>query len=601
MAELSRSFHLPEPEIKRSYACRAELPGPSSDKRPVRRTVVVMGSPDLDPILAGDRLMATGLDTTFALLAETANEAAIGSLIPALDSPRQAIREVALRTTLKRRSPLGRHAVVARLDQLDEPSRRIVREYRVRMVSALRDALLSNDRRLFANACEAVLWFREYDLVAALITAAEDGANPQAELAVETLLALVEQLNEEVTRPRDYSQRRDPQMVCRHVVETFEGAVSRYGQHQRRELCEALLVLAKRDNQTLLGILNDPRDPTYLALIEVLTHSGRSGVIRLLLSFIVAPRTPSVILSVIAHRKDVPFVRKLLGLVSPSPSTVVTQNLKRMESIGWLGDGIFPIDTLTGAEHASLVAMVMASGMKRLATFAFVEFMLENGHVEGRRAAAKALAEYHGADANDLCLRRLADTDPIVQARLAEQLRSRGIRGAMARLVEMVDSSHDVVREAARAQLEEFRLERFLAAFDLLPDEVRQSTGLLVKKIDRRAIAGLAKELVARARSRRLRGIAAARALQAAVELEQELIELLEDEDHMVRTEAAGALGDCQSPAAEEALMRVLDDRSVTVRLAARESLKHMADRAGGSRCVGPASAEPSLSRGDMP
>jgi len=546
-------------------------------------------------------MMAKGLDTTFALLAETANEAATSVLIPALDSPHPAIHEAALRTILKRRSPAGRRAVVARLDRFAEPSRRIVRDSRVRMISALRDALLANDRQSFANACEAVLWFREYDLAAALVTVAEDRTNEQVELAIATLLALVEQLDEEVTGPRDYRERRDPQLVRQHVVETLAGSVARYAQHQRRELCEALLVLARHDTPMLLRILNDPRDASYLALIDVLTHSGRSGVIRLLLSFVGAATAPSVVLSVVSHRKDIAFVRRLLELISPSPSAVVAQNLKRIESVPWLDDGTFPIDALTGTEQASLLAMVMASGVKRHTAFTVVEYLLVNGHGAGRRAAAATLAEFHGADANDLCLQQLDDTDPVVRARLAEQLRARGIRGAMARLLQMVDSPHEVVREAACAQLDEFRLARFLAAFDMLPDEVRQSTGVLVKKVDRQAIAGLAEELAARARRRRLRGIAAARALQATAELESPLIALMEDEDHMVRTEAARALGDRGSSEAQGALANALHDRSATVQRVARESLERLADQAGGSSRRGVERAEPSPSRRASP
>ena len=59
--------------------------------------------------------MSEGLKTTFRLLSETENEAAIWVLIPALDSPNVSIREEALAAILKRRSPAGHREILRRL------------------------------------------------------------------------------------------------------------------------------------------------------------------------------------------------------------------------------------------------------------------------------------------------------------------------------------------------------------------------------------------------------------------------------------------------------------------------------------------------------
>ena len=62
------------------------------------------------------------------------------------------------------------------------------------MASVLRDAVVGKDHQLFFNACQAIVGFREYDLTAALVTAAEDETNPNADQAAATIVALAARL-----------------------------------------------------------------------------------------------------------------------------------------------------------------------------------------------------------------------------------------------------------------------------------------------------------------------------------------------------------------------------------------------------------------------
>ena len=191
-------------------------------------------------------------------------------------------------------------------------------------------------------------------------------------------------------------------------------------------------------------------------------------------------------------------------------------------------------------------------------------------------AAAAALAQFNGAEANALCLKALHDADPLVQADAVRQLRQRGIPGALARLLELLASSHDVVRAAVRESLAEFNFKRFLAAFDVLDEEVRRSTGSMVRKIDTEATAQLQEELTAKSRTRRLRAIAVATAMGALSDLERPLLDRLHDEDHVVRAEAARALAACNTAAVRQALLEATGDRSVVVQEAAEQSLREL-------------------------
>ena len=523
--------------------------------------------------------MNDALARTFELLAKTGNLAAVDVLVAALDSPHAEIHLEALRALLERKSQPGMLEIVRRLHRGGETWWEALHPLRSRLTHALRDGLFDADPQTAANACRAAARLRDYDLAPALVSILEDANNPHAQRAAETLLDLAEGLYTELTSPRDYTNRRDPQLVRRNVTAVLEQSVSRFNKHQRREVLEAFLLLAARDNCTLQQILLDPLHGSHTQVIDLLLHSPRPGVVRLLLSFLELSRPPSAALAAVARRSDPKFVQGLLRKLAHDPSPAASYNLKRIDSIPWLRPGENLLDTLDDAEQQSAVRLIAASGVKRPEVFQTLEHLLLHGTPGGRRAACEALTEFSGAEANALVLKALDDADPLVEAAAVRQLRQRGIPGALPRLIELVESSHEVVRSAVRDSLSEFQFQRFLATYDLLEPTVRASTAPLVKKIDPLSAAQLREEMESSARTRRLRAIEMAEVMQLLGETEGRLIELLQDDDHLVRTEAARVLGASDTPEAQMALRLALLDRSPMVQQTAQASLLDIAER----------------------
>jgi len=518
--------------------------------------------------------VSQGLATTFKVLTHTDNEAAVPALLSALDSPHQAVQEGALRAILNRRSRQGGREILRRLDGLSPRWKEIIGRYHGRLTGTLRDAIVGSDPHMAERGCRAAVWFREYDLIPALLNVIEGRSGASTDLAANTLLELVGVLYEELAASRDYTDRRDPQRVRERIVESLGASVKRFERHKRREVIEAFLLLAHRDDVVLQGILRDPHHAAFVATMDVLLHSGRGGVMRLLLGFLDDPRAPSSVLSAIARRSDLKFVRYLLRKIGHQPSAAAGQNLKRIESIPWLCAGSPLLEQLDDASQHGAVRLAMTCGISRLQAFSTIEHVLRHGNTGGRRAAAAALAEFQGAAANALALRALDDPDPQVQASTALQLRHRGVPGAMSRLLALVESPHAVVRRAVRESLAEFSFPRFLAGFDMLDEEVRRSTGLLVKRIDPETVPLLRVELKSKMRTRRLRGLAVAGIIDVVEPLEREIIHMLDDEDHLVRAGAAAALAHAGSEASRLALETALEDTSPKVRETAEESLR---------------------------
>ena len=333
------------------------------------------------------------------------------------------------------------------------------------MSHALRDAVLDTNPQTCRNGCDAILWFREYDVIPTLVNAAEDESNPQSSLAAQTLLSLCELLYEELAAPRNYQLRRDPQLVRRHVTSSLEESVIRFGKHKRPEIIESFLLLAGRDNATLMQILLDPLHSCFVAMIQMLTHSIKPGVMRLVLSHLDNPQAPTSLVSVLAHRSDKRFVEHLLRKIGHSPSAGAKANLKRIESIAWLKGSTALLDQLDDAAQHSATQMVLASRMKSADAYEVVQHLALHGKTGGRRAAVAGLPRFTGTEANQLTLQTLKDSDPQVQALALGQLRQRGIPGALPTLLSYIDSPHHLVRQAAARQSGRIRISALSGGF----------------------------------------------------------------------------------------------------------------------------------------
>ena len=513
-----------------------------------------------------------GVSTTFALLGQTENEAASRLLLEALDGPTPAVRAAAVRAVLERRSEPGLRKLIGEVERLTGEELAIFAEHHGRPAPVLRDMVQSGEVRQVSDACKAAIRLREYDLMPTLIGMSEDD-NRFGDQAAATLNQLADELVHELATERDERRRRDPQIARRNITAALESAVVRYPKHQRRELLEAFLQLATRDNAALHRLLTDVRDPCFTPLVEVMLNSERPGVIRLLLGFLEDSRPPTAGLQALLKRTDRRTLDALLKKVGGEPSPTVRANLRRVDAIAWSTDATLTSELDQEGQVAAVTAIV-ASGMKRPEVFQVLTQFAKHGKPGGRRAAIESLADFPGSEANVLLLRALNDDEPEVRAAALVQLRPRAIPGALATLLDALDASPPVVREAARSQLQEFTFRRYLPAFDLLGEEVRRTTGRLVAKVDPTSASQLREELHSSQTKRRTRAIEVAEAMGLVEPLEEALVICLGDADHVIRAEAARALGGATTEGARAALRELLSDTSFAVRDAAKAALE---------------------------
>lgn len=519
--------------------------------------------------------MSRGLNATFGFLARTENKKAVEILIAGMDCRHKPSLTRSVRAILERRDSEGHAEVFRRLPKLDEKCHEYVSERAKRLVNVVSETLERGDHKAAVEACNAIMKFKLYEVLPGLLATAEKQGGAESDLAAETVLKLAELFYGELSGADDRPRRKDIENVRRQMTSSLEDAARRYFKHQRLEIVEAFMLVAKSSNVTLRNLLRSPEEAAHAAVVEVFTKSEQGGVIRLLLGFLEDPQMPRSALRVMCARSDARFVTNLLqrACCGQTCGKLYAETLKRFDDIAWAQAGNALLCELDEDDQGNAVALLAASSVDRDRVLDVIEYLLAQGKPLGRRTAAKALADFPGPRADALAVRSLSDADAEVRANIVTQLRPRQIPGAMTLLVRMVDNAAEPVRVALGEALPEFSFRQFMMNFDSLPESLQQFSGHLVRRIDTGVAARLMAELGLLSPVRRRRAVNAAAALGLVRELEEQILPLMSDEDHMVRLATAQALADCETETSWESLRDALFDRSVVVQEAAEQSL----------------------------
>jgi hypothetical protein len=344
------------------------------------------------------------------------------------------------------------------------------------------------------------------------------------------------------------------------------------------EVIEAFLLVSKQQNVVLRRMLQQPQESCHQAILDALTGSSRGGVLRLLLSFLEDPQMPQVVKTILAGRTDMKFVENLVAVAGTNASKAVAESLSRFDGLTWAKPGHPVLAQLGDQGQADAVALLMATSIPRQELLGLIGHLLLEGKPGGRRAAARVIRAFKGQEADVMVIKALNDDDPSVRALVLRELRPRNIPQAMSLLIRMVDTPHGEVRHALSEALPEFTFRHFMRNFDRLSEKQAMTAGHLVRKIDMEAPCHLQSEMDCLSPVRRRKAVMAAGAMGLVRDLEEAIIKLVSDDDHMVRIAAAQALADCGTTPSWEALRDALLDRSVIVQETAEQSLRRIAD-----------------------
>lgn len=517
------------------------------------------------------------LERTLQVLSSTNNDAAAEVLLEALVHAEPRWQPRVLEALLQRRSEDAGTVVLGRWGQLGSYQKQLVAKRRGWITDALRRAFAAPAGESFWGACLAARETGDYAQIPHLISVVMQNPSPPiTELASQTVLHLADRLREELNRTRDYRTRRGPQLQRSQVLSSLERAVRGFQQHGCKELIEALLLMVDRRNATVAQILRDPSDRAFAPLLDLLVTSARPGIMELLLDFLDDPQTPLSALHAAMRRRDAKFVRLLCRKIGGMPTAVVRDNLKRLDNVPLMRQPSALLQMLDPSELPGAVQSAVCTSIPQQQKLEFIDRVLQEGGVLGRRCAARALASLPGTEANAVVVRTLGDDDGEVRALVARQLRQREIPDAVMLLVSFLEAPQPALREAARESLADITFDRFLSAYDQWDEETRLSEGQLALQVDPQFIGKLVMELLSPSRTHQRRALEITQLLGLGHQVEPTLAELAGDEDQYVRLEAVRLLASLGTPLAQEILRVALHDKSALVQEAARQGLPEL-------------------------
>lgn len=521
----------------------------------------------------------TGITRTAQVLAKAPNRAVLPVLIAGLKSSRADIRAATIRAAIRRHERATHAQLIEHFTFLSESDRIVLGDAHRSMphhaAPALKAAILAGDANQCKNACRIIAISGDVDLIPVLVKAAEDKKHHFRTDVAATILELATLVQRELVQwaAGDRTAQHDPSFKRHHVLVSLEQSMARFAQHRRQEILDAFLLLAPVDNNTLNKILRDSNHPCHAPVAAELTSTQDFGIMERLVEMLRDTDIPPAALKIISQRTDERFVDLLLnGLKRPVPIRVL-HNMKSLSHVAWLEERRELLLELDGRAQAVAVELALASGLNRASVFEFLQFLLQNGLTDARRACCQALTKFETPQADELILAMLDDPDAGVQASAVRQLRARRVPDALQRLVVLLDARSPEVREAARSSLAEFNFTRYRTMFDLLDEHSARTTGILVHKVDHSVQQKLAEELLSPSITTKLRGIEMAVAMEATNDVRQQLIDLVGHENVSVRKEAVVALAHCHGAPVVATLKLAATDPNHSIAEAAQQSL----------------------------
>jgi hypothetical protein len=522
---------------------------------------------------------ATGIARTAQVLAKTRNRAMLSILTECLHSSRPKVRAAAIRAAIRRHDSATHTQLIKCFDSLPPADQAVLCAAHASMphhaAPALRTAVLKADGSTCKNACHIVAMSHDFEMLPTLLKAVEKKSHRNRTEVAATILELASAVIHLAKHwaAGDQLSPRDPSFARHQMLASLEQSLSRFATHRRQEVLDAFVLLAPLENKTVIRILQDSSHPCHQATVNELTSSEDPVIVERLRKAMGDMDVAAPILEIISNRNDQTFIDIFLRGLKPPVSIRVLHNMKRLKRVAWLEQNHDALLELDGRSQALVVELATASAMNRDQLFALLEFLLHNGLAEGRRASCRAMARFDSPHADELILRALEDPDSGVQAAAVRQLRDRQTPDALQRLVALLDSPSHEIRDAARSSLAEFNFTRYRTMFDLLDEQAARTTGALVRKVDHTTQQQLTDELSSPSLTSKLRAIEMAIAMEATVDIEQQLIELLSHENVALRKEVVSALGHCHTLRAAQALEFATSDQTASVAEAAHEAL----------------------------
>jgi HEAT repeat protein len=444
----------------------------------------------------------------------------------------------------------------------------------------LTDTAFRNENEALHEAAAAVILEQKlYETLPSVLLNLESVNEKRAHESRAMVLELAELfyadlLNASEMERRNFDKRRE------WFIEQLDAPVKRYAVHGIDELLQSLLIITKKDFDTMMTLANDHRSVAGKRVSELLLNGQHRSYIRLLLSYLSDPDSPAVIDEILTARSDPFFIRQMLEFVGVNPSEELQGALKRFRSFVWFTSKNPDLPELVQGLEPCAVQLLQAGSFPKYQMVALYRFFFERPSVESRRAAAVAVRRLVGDDVNAMLLSFVNDSDAETAAMVFRILKSRDVKELSTQFERLVNRRELEIRKAVYETTPELHIETFTSRINQMTAESAKTMGHYVYLIDPNTLTVLRDDLFSQIPVRRHSACLAVLATGLSSQFTKRLIELAEtDNETNVRCAALSALSTVLTKEAVETIQHQVNDKSMVIRDSAAVALKRwMAD-----------------------
>lgn len=519
--------------------------------------------------------MTPFLEKTIKFLGKSQNPTSVDVLKTLLNNPEEQIRSAAFDALfLKKDSNVN--VVLFKVFANDEESWAETRSITPERLSRLADAAFrENDPATRDRAAEIILKYKLYETLPTIIVYFEGSDEKLVVKAREMLLRLAESFYEDLVAAPSETERRNLDRRREWFVQQLDGPIKRYAVHEHEEVVQALLIITKKDYDTMRTVVGDHRSAACKRISELLGFGDHGSYARLLLSYVSDTGSPAVIDEILTTRSDKLFVRKLLEVVGVNPNMDFRDTLKRFKEFAWLKPNNPDLPELVEGLEPNAVQLVQSGSFPKDLMVRLYRFFLERPSFESRRAAATALRRLVGEDVNNLMLEFVNNSDPETSAILFRILQSRNVEGLDGVFPKLVERPEEEIRRAIYDTMPDLHIEAFASRINQMTPTSAQKNGRFVRLIDPNTVKVITDDIYSPIPIRRQAACKVAAATGLAKEFANRIIEIAEEDDEInVRTSAIAALAGIMTKEAIEVIKMFLNDRSMDIRDAANIALR---------------------------
>lgn len=436
-------------------------------------------------------------------------------------------------------------------------------------------AFRSDKPALKSKAAEIILKYNLYENLPIVVANLESSDLKQVEQAKTMLLSLANSFYKDLASAPSETERRNLDRRREWFVQQLDGPIKRYAVHGVEELIESLLIVTKKDYDTMRTVTGDHRSAACMKIAELLETGDHVSYIRLLLSYLPDVSTPAVIDGILERRSDVLFVRKLLEVVGPNPSLNLKDALKRFKNFEWFRPENPELPEIMEFLEANTVQLLMATEFSKSRVIALHRFFMRLPSCNLRRVSAEAMRRIVGDEVNKLLLEHLDDPDGPTAATIFRILKSRAVPELDHHFFKLVERSEEEIRTAIYEMIPELHAESFASRIGQMTPNTAKKLGRYVRQIDPNTFKVINDDIMSPIPVRRYSACALAAATGYAADFKNRLIELADIDDEInVRAAALQALGSVMTKDAVDVIKAFLEDHSMDMRDAAGNALR---------------------------